>query len=105
MYFTKTKLENVFHNILLEHDVKTSADKSKKILKQFFDNLEEILLANPKSLMFGNLGAFKISFRKKRNGFNIRTKQAISIPATYTVIFKTKASFKSKLNDRLKPSL
>lgn len=100
MYFTKTKLENVFHNILLEHDVKTSADKSKKIFKQFFDDLEEILIQNPKGLMFGNLGKFKTVLRKKRNGFNIKTKQKILIPAKYVLTFKASQSFKNKLLKR-----
>jgi len=101
MYFTKKQLENVFYNILLEHDIKTSVDKCEKIFKQFFDDLEEILIQNPKGLMFGNLGKFKTVLRKKRKGFNIKTKQTISIPAKYVLTFKASQSFKNKLLERL----
>lgn len=101
MYFTKAQLENVFYNILLEHNINTSAVKSKKIFKQFFDDLEEILIQNPQGLMFGNLGKFKIVLRKKKQGFNIKTKQKISIPAKYALTFKPSKSFKDKLFQRI----
>lgn len=105
MYITKNQLEAVLHNILTENDVTVSSNKFKKITKEFFLAIEELILNNPQGVMLGNLGKLKIVLRQKRNCFNIKTRQKIEIPAKHALVLRVSSSFKRKLIERIDSSL
>tara|TARA_B100001029_G_C14984279_1_gene407979 strand:- start:576 stop:872 length:297 start_codon:yes stop_codon:yes gene_type:complete len=75
---------------------------SKKISENLFDDiLDEIVenLIKHKKLKITNFGTFTIKIKKKRPGYNFKTKQKKLIPERSVVLFKPSKDFKNFINN------
>ena len=97
---TKSELIDAVNATAAEHDIDLTKKATGELIDIIFAQVSDAINDEDR-FSYPKFGTFTVKYRKEREGRNPRTKEPITIPASYSVNFKPSPTLKDLVNERL----